>query len=66
MLRYEDYRRAALDLAQLIQLNVLDVNCDSGGTLKLRFDGGAQLDIYDDSPHYESYVIRNHEVTIVV
>jgi hypothetical protein len=45
---------------------VISAEDHSGGTLRLNFEGGGFIECYDDSEHYESYVIHVGDRVIVV
>ena len=45
---------------------VAEAEGSEDGTLRLAFDTGETLTIYDDSAEYESYTIRHGERVIVV
>ena len=63
---YDDYRAAAGVVVRFINETVVSAKGDAKGTLSLEFSGGGRLSILDDSEHYESYVIKNGDMTIVV
>jgi hypothetical protein len=62
----EDFRKAAMDVASLIEQTIIDAKGDSNGTLTLKFSAGGILSIYDDSKQYESYTIEHHGKLTVV
>jgi hypothetical protein len=62
----EDFLKIAPILGLLLNCTVVSVKGDKSGTLKLEFDNGGKLEIYDDSEQYESYIIKNGEQIIVV
>jgi hypothetical protein len=64
--RFESLSMAACAIRELLNQEVSSANGDSKGTLTLGFSGGNQVEIYDDSEHYESYVIKHGEKLIVV
>ena len=65
-LKGEDFRNMASTLAFQLTHTVVSVEGKEDGTLKLAFDNGRIIEIYDDSEMYESYVIKNDEQIIVV
>lgn len=64
--KYDDYRAAASVVAALLQDVVVSAKGEIDGTLTLEFCGGGRLVVYDDSKHYESYVITNGDKLVVV
>src|SRR5271165_7201913 len=63
---YETSIPAAPMLTALLHLTVDKVMASPPGTLSLTFSNGETLELYDSSPHYESYVITYGDKTIVV
>jgi hypothetical protein len=63
---FEDLRGAGAALIALISDEVLEAHAKTDGTLRLTFASGRWVEFYDDSPHYESYQIRNGSVLHVV
>lgn len=55
---YEDMRTTAAPLASLLGLVTTAVDNPGTGDLGLRFSEGRVVVFYDDSPEYESYVVR--------
>jgi hypothetical protein len=64
--RFESLSLAACAIRELLNRKVISANGDPKGTLTLGFSGGNQIEIYDDSKQYESYVIKHGEKLIVV
>jgi hypothetical protein len=56
---------SASSLLRFVGSVVTSIHAETDGTLKLQFSNGLDLTIFDDDPHYESYVI-NHNGAIVV
>ncbi len=54
------------ELMRLVELVVSQVEWDPDGTLKLLFQDGQSLTVYDDQPAYESYRIATKGRTIIV
>jgi hypothetical protein len=54
------------DLMWLLGRSVSDASGDDEGTLRVRFDNGHIVEIFDTSPQYESYQIRYGEKVIIV
>ena len=64
--RRQDFRNAAPALLKLLHASVTQAAGDDAGTLTIQFDDGSFLNIHDDSRHFESYVIKHDDRTIVV
>lgn len=62
----DDFRDAIALIVVFIGEKVESAVAEGIGTLRLTFEGGAQLFFYDDSDMYESYVIKHGDDTIVV
>ena len=62
----ENFCEIIATLVKLLSQSVVSVKGGETGTLKLEFDKGGSLQLYDDSEQYESYVIYNGEQIIVV
>ena len=62
----ENFCEIIATLVKLLNQSVVSAEGDESGTLKLEFDNGGKLEIYDDSKQFESYVIKNGEQIIVV
>ena len=63
---YDDFGQAAPDLMIFLNQTIVGAEGDENGTLRLMFNTGRSLSIYDDSKEYESYTIRHGETFIVV
>ncbi len=63
---YDDFKKAASDLMVFLNQTIAKAEGREDGTLRLAFDTGETLTIYDDSAEYESYTIRHGEKVIVV
>jgi len=57
VLEIENYVLSANILCSLLGKKVTEAVNEDGKNLKLRFEGDCSLNIFDDSEHYESYVI---------
>ena len=63
---FEDAPSSAAFLVELLSDSITDVLGHLDGTLRLSFDTGETLSIYDDNAEYESYLIKHGEIVIVV
>jgi hypothetical protein len=64
--QYESFIRGSGDVMKFLNKAVISAEDHSGGTLRLNFEGGGFIECYDDSEHYESYVIHVGDRVIVV
>lgn len=64
--RYSDFRESASSVVKFLDDSVTGVHGEPDGTLTVEFRGGGKFRVYDDSEHFESYVIHNKEKVIVV
>jgi hypothetical protein len=53
-------------ILKLLDVPVVTAEVMPGGTFCMSFEGGAQLQIYDDSDQFESYVIEHAGKIIIV
>jgi hypothetical protein len=63
---YDDFRQAVSALVADIGHKILSAKGDEDGTLRLVFETGRVLTLYDDTKFYESYHIQCGERIIVV
>ncbi len=63
---YEDFRQAVAAVSSLMGNEIKTVEPNTDGTLKLTFEGGQVLTLFDDSKEYESYVIKCGDKIVVV
>jgi hypothetical protein len=63
---YEDFSKAAPAVLSLLNDVVTMAEGDAAGTLALAFRSGICLEFHDTSDHYESYLVRHSDKTIVV
>jgi len=63
---YDDFRQAAPELMVFLNETIAKAEGSEDGTLRLAFDTGGTITIYDDSAEYESYTIRHGERVIVI
>lgn len=64
--QFDDLRASAGLLAELLERQVITAEGYPDGTLRLQFETGQILDLYDTSDAYESYQIRHGSEVIVV
>jgi hypothetical protein len=64
--RYKNLVRGSRDVMEFLNRTVTSAEDLSSGTLRLNFEGGGFVEFYDDSDHYESYVIQAGDRIIVV
>jgi hypothetical protein len=64
--RVVDFKTEAPFLLDLLGIPVLSAEVRPAGTLRVYFEGGSQIEIYDDSDQFESYVISHSGERIVV
>lgn len=62
----DNFCKIASTVATLVNQTIVSVEGDESGTLKLNFDNGGRIIIYDDSEQFESYIIINGDQIIVV
>jgi hypothetical protein len=53
-------------LMQLVGHTLTSVEGDANGTLTVEFDNGHVVQVFDDSPDFESYIIFDGEAEIIV
>lgn len=64
--RCADFNEASGFVLSLLGMMTTSVQILSGGTLRLGFENGKHLEIYDDSSEFESYTIEHSGKVIVV
>jgi hypothetical protein len=64
--KFQEYKSAAAMLLEFLQQVVTSAQGEEDGTLTLTFDDSSAIVLYDDSEHYESYIIKHGNGTIVV
>jgi hypothetical protein len=64
--RHSGFNEVSRELLRFLNRAVVDVRWTSEGTVSLIFDEGDALQIYDDSPEYESYTITSPAGLLVV
>lgn len=62
----EDYRQLAGVLVTLLDQTVKSARGEKDGTLELVFESGVSLTVFDNTEHYESYMITHGDTQIVV
>jgi hypothetical protein len=63
---YEDSAASAVALCRFLACTIVDVQANESGMLRLTFSNGETLELRDDAPQYECYVIKHHEHQIIV
>jgi hypothetical protein len=66
MNRHSAFREVAGELLVLLNKDVSNVRWTPEGTITLELDNGNAIQIYDDSPNFESYTISSSLGLLVV
>lgn len=56
----------SLELFSIIEHKIIVATIEDGKTIKLTFENGYQLSVFDNSTQYEQYQIRIGKQTIIV
>jgi hypothetical protein len=63
---YEDSPASAAALVRFLGCRLLEIKGDEAGNMRMTFSNGETLEIRDEDPHYECYLIEHHDRVIVV
>jgi hypothetical protein len=66
MTSFTDFIAVSPQLLRLLSRKVLDVKWDKDGTISIKFENNAIVEVYDDSEQFESYTIRMPSGLVVV